>query len=153
MHLNISHPQHPCLWRVNLLYYEHWTDKWKYFYAFDYFLPTFRQWYKKSNRGHDFLSYAFSFILAKTQKSTRNNNYYALLQISGKYKKYLAHTTNPENVQINYIKLSGFGFNETAILVIVFWNFKVFKYRFDSPKVKWNLICTIGCQTTSYIGS
>ena len=81
------------------------------------------------------------------------NVYYVLLQIFDKYKKYLTHTSNPANIQINYIKLLGFEFNETAILVIVFWNIKVFKYRFNSPKVKRNLISAIGCRTTSNIGS
>ena len=81
------------------------------------------------------------------------NVYYVLLQIFDKYKKYLTHRSNPANIQINYIKLPGFKFNETAILVIVFWNIKVFKYRFNSPKVKRNLISAIGCQTTSNIGS
>ena len=36
--------KHTCSWRVNLLFYEHWTDKWNYFYIASsasgkYFLP------------------------------------------------------------------------------------------------------------------
>ena len=34
---------------------------------------TFSQQYIISNGGHDILSYTLSFILAKTQKSIRNN--------------------------------------------------------------------------------
>ena len=31
----------------------------------------------------------------------------------------------------------------TAILVILFWSFTIFKYRSDSPQVKRNLISSI----------
>ena len=30
--------KHTCSWRVNLLYYEHWTDKRKYFYVYSWYL-------------------------------------------------------------------------------------------------------------------
>ena len=73
---------------------------------------TFSQQYKKSNRGRDTLSNTFSFTLTKT-KSIRNDFYEVFVQISGKDKKYLANIGTPANVQNNYIKLSGFGFNKT----------------------------------------
>ena len=58
----------------------------------------------------------FNFILAKTQKSIPNNFCYVFVKISGKYKKYLAHMDTLANAQNNYLKLSGFGFNETRLL-------------------------------------
>ena len=35
---------------------------------------------------------------------------------SSKFRKYLAHVGTPANAQNNYIKLSGFGFNNTRLL-------------------------------------
>ena len=86
----------------------------KCIYLFPSF-STFTQQYKKSNRGHDILSYTFSFILAKTQKSIWNNFYDAFIQISGKYKKYLTQRDTP-SCSKKYTRLSGFGFNKTRLL-------------------------------------
>ena len=71
-------------------------------------LLAFSQQYKKSNRGCDIISYNFSFILAKT-KSIQNDFYEVFVQISGKYKKYLAYVSSiyvsvSANVQTIYIK-------------------------------------------------
>ena len=41
----------------------------------------------------------FNFILAKIQKSIRSNFCYVFVQMSGKYRKYLAHVGTPANVQ------------------------------------------------------
>ena len=43
----------------------------------------------------------FNFILAKIRKSIRSNFCYVFVQMSGKYRKYLAHIGTPANVQNN----------------------------------------------------
>ena len=51
----------------------------------------------------------FNFIIAKIW----NNFCYVFVQMSGKYKKCLAHIGTPANVQNNYLNWSGSGFNKT----------------------------------------
>ena len=76
---------------------------------------TFNQQYKKSNMGHDILSYTFSFILAKTQKSI----WITFVTYSSRFPaniRSIKHKETHVHVQKNYIQLSGFGFNKTRFL-------------------------------------
>ena len=45
--------------------------------------------------GHDILSYTFSSILVKIEKSIWNNFYDVFIQNSGKYKEYLTQRHTP----------------------------------------------------------
>ena len=64
--------KHTCSWRVNLLYYEHWTDKQKYFYVYQKTLANIRKLEKTvikyssyTNHLHFFLRCHHNKILPK----------------------------------------------------------------------------------------
>ena len=68
----LVHDKHTCSWRVNLLYYEHWTDKQKYFYVYQKTLANIRKLEKTvikyssyTNHLHFSLRFHHSKILPK----------------------------------------------------------------------------------------